>query len=255
MQFIDTHTHIYLEQFNDDRKETVQRAVDSGVSKLLLPNIDSNTIEGMHQMEIDHPGVCYAMMGLHPTHVKENYKKELKTVEDWLSKRKYIAIGEIGIDLYWDKAFYKQQVETFEFQCRLAVDLNLPVVIHARESYKELFESLENMKLSNLRGVFHAFTGHYDEANKLIDLGFMVGIGGIVTFKNSGLGEVVKGIDLEHILLETDSPFLAPTPNRGKRNESSYVKLVAQKIADVKEISLEKVAEATTQNAKKLFSI
>jgi TatD DNase family protein len=255
MELIDTHSHIFLPEFDADRDQVITNALESGVSKILLPNVDSTTTSALLDLVSEHPDVCLPMMGLHPTSVKEDYKEQLKTVEDNLSKRKYCAIGEIGMDLYWDKTFKKEQEEAFRYQIELAKKENLPIVIHARESFDEIFEIMHEVNDDNLKGVFHAFTGDNDQADQIVEWGFKIGIGGIVTFKNAGLDKVVHNIDINHIVLETDSPYLAPVPKRGKRNESAYVLYIAQKIAEIKNIELEEVAKITTKNARQLFNI
>ncbi|MEA2105381.1 MAG: TatD family hydrolase [Bacteroidota bacterium] len=255
MQFIDTHTHLYLPEFDQDRDQVINEAIDYNVIKLLLPNVDSSTINPLMDMVNKYPLNCFPMIGVHPTSVGEEYQKELDIVESWLKKEKFIAIGEIGMDLYWDKTFQKQQVEVFRRQLNLAKKYNLPVVIHARESFDEIFKIVDEEADDRLTGVFHAFTGTVEQANQIIEWGFMMGIGGIVTFKNAGLDKVVRNIDINHIVLETDSPYLAPVPKRGKRNQSAYIRHIAEKIALIKEISIEKVANITTDNAKQLFRL
>lgn len=253
MIFTDTHTHLYLNAFDEDRELAIQNAIDQDVKYMLLPNIDSGSVDNMLKLEKLFPENCFAMMGLHPTSVKENYLEELKNVEDWFAKRDFIAVGEIGIDLYWDKTFALQQEEAFRFQIELALEKNLPIVIHSRDSFDEIVNVLDDYRNKNLKGVFHCFTGTVEQANTAIELGFYLGIGGVVTFKNSGLAETVSKVDLKHILLETDSPFLAPMPFRGKRNESAYINLIANKIAEIKQTDREFIAEITTKNAKTLF--
>lgn len=255
MEFVDTHTHLYLPEFAEDIELVIERARQEGVSHLVLPNIDSKTIQLVDALREAYPETAVPLMGLHPTHVKDDWENELKLIFKALNAGVYAGVGEIGIDLYWDKTHFEQQVIAFEQQVKYALEKDMPVVIHARDSFNELFESLERINAPLYKGIFHAFTGSVEDAQKIQEMGFLIGIGGIVTFKNSGLAEVVKHIDLNHIVLETDSPYLAPTPFRGKRNESSYVKLVAQKIAEVKACSLEEVAEATTASAKKLFNL
>jgi len=251
LNIIDTHSHLYAEEFTDDIKETVERALNAGVKQILLPNIDQSTIDGMKDLCKTWPDVFKPMMGLHPSSVKkETYKAELERVKQELFMHSFIAVGEIGMDLYWDKSTQPEQQEAFETQCKWASELDLPIAIHSRNATMEVISSIEKLQIDNLTGVFHC-----SEANKIIDLGFKLGIGGVLTFKNSGLAEVLSEIDLEHLILETDSPYLAPAPYRGKRNESAYTALVAQKLADVKHTTLEKVAEITTQNAQELFRI
>lgn len=250
---IDTHTHLYIDRFDADRTETIQRAIDAGVERFYLPNIDSAHIENMLALEAAYPDRFFAMMGLHPCSVKENYEKELAIVKSWLDKRPFCAVGEIGIDLYWDKTFFEQQKDAFRRQIQWAKDLDIPIVIHSRESTWEVIAILQELKDEKLRGIFHCFGGNVQEANAITELGFHLGIGGVLTFKKAKLDETLKSVDLKHIVLETDSPYLAPKPYRGKRNESAYVKIVAEKLAAVKETSLEKVAEVTTQNALEIF--
>lgn len=253
MQFIDTHAHLYSEEFDADRTEMVQRALEAGLSQMYLPNIDSTSIAGMLDLETQFPGKCLAMMGLHPCYVKENYQEELALVKSWLEKRSFPAIGEIGIDLYWDKTFVKEQEEAFLTQVEWAKQYDLPIVIHSRESMDLILELLQPVRHERLRGIFHCFGGTVQQAEAAIELGFLLGIGGVLTFKKSGLDAVLSEIDLEHLVLETDAPYLAPTPFRGKRNESSYLLKVAEKLAEVKSVSLSEVAHITTQNALQLF--
>ncbi len=256
MNMIDTHTHLYLEEFDQDRAETIQRAKENSIYKCILPNIDSESIPKMHQMAAEFPEFTLMAMGLHPTSVKENYNEELQIAYQELKTGKYVAVGEMGIDLYWDKSFYEQQKIAFREQTKWALEFNLPLIIHSRDSFEEIFELMDELWTPNLRGVFHCFSGNQQQAEKIIkDYRFKLGIGGVLTFKNSGLREEIKNIDLQHILLETDAPFLAPMPYRGKRNESSYMKIVAEKLAEVKEISLDEIIEKTTQNAQRLFGI
>jgi len=255
MQLIDTHSHIFLPEFDSDRDQIIKAAKQSGVESILLPNVDYSTVDQLLSLVSKYPGYCFPMMGLHPTSVKENYKEELQTIENLLVKEKFFAIGEIGIDLYWDKTFRSEQEEAFRYQIDLAKKHNLPIVIHARESFDEIFTVMHDVMDEKLRGVFHAFTGNDIQARQIIEWGFKIGIGGIVTFKNSGLDKIVNNIDINHIVLETDSPYLAPVPKRGKRNESAYITYIAQKIAEIKSIDIEKVAEITTKNAKQLFRI
>lgn len=255
MKLIDTHSHIYSEAFDADIAEAIQRAKDANVGQILLPNIDSESIEPMFKLVNDYPDFCLPMMGLHPTSVKENYKEELAICEKWLNEESFIAIGEIGIDLYWDKTFLNEQQFVFEQQLKWAEDRNLPIVIHARESFSEIFEILESFKSKNLTGVFHSFTGNLEQAKKAIEMGFLLGLNGILTFKNSGLDKVIKEIDTKYLILETDSPYLAPTPKRGKRNESAYVAYIAEKLAEIHNLDIEVVTETTSQNAQNLFKI
>ena len=255
MNLIDTHTHLFSTQFDEDRKAVVQKAIDNGVSKMLLPNINSETIAAMHQLCEDFPEHCFSMMGLHPCDVTENYLEDLNTIKSHLEKGKYVAVGEIGIDLYWDKSTLDIQKEAFRQQLIWAKEYELPVAIHIRESFDEVFEVIEEVNDDKLKGVFHCFTGTVEQGKKAIELGFMLGIGGVATFKNSGLDKTIKELSLEHLILETDSPYLAPTPHRGQRNESSFLPLIAQKLADIYEINIEEVAEKTNQNANTLFKL
>ncbi len=255
MKLIDTHTHLYLDEFDNDRDEVVKNAIDKGVEQMFLPNINSKSIEGMLSLEAKFPKNVFAMMGLHPTDVKEDFEDELKIVEHWLAKRKFIAIGEIGIDLYWDTTFKNEQIIAFKFQIELARKYDLPIVIHSRDSMTEILEVLNSINLEKVKGVFHCFNGNLEEANKVIEMGFLLGIGGVVTFKNAGLDKIVSAIDLKYLLLETDAPFLTPAPHRGKRNESAHTYYIAQKIAEIKQTNIEEVAEITTKNAEHLFKI
>lgn len=254
MNFIDTHAHLYLDKF-EDIDEVIANAIDTGVSKMFLPNIDSSTLAAMNNLVAKYPNNCYPMIGVHPCDVKENFKEELKLVEQEARTGKYIAIGEIGIDLYWDKSFLGQQQEAFGFQLDLAKELGLPVAIHARDSFDEIFEVLDAHNDDSLNGVLHCFTGNLEQAERVLNYGgFKLGIGGVVTFKNGGLDKVIPHIGLEHLILETDSPFLAPKPYRGKRNESKYIPIIADRIAELKGLKIEEVAEATTKNAMELFN-
>lgn len=255
MKFIDTHTHLYLPEFDTDRDESVNRAVGSGIVKMLLPNIDVHSVGPMLSAVARYPGVCYPMVGLHPTSVKEDYLSQLEILEDLYTKHEFRAIGEIGIDLYWDKSFLNEQLIAFRRQISFALERNLPVVIHSRESFPEVFSVLDDFKEKNLKGVFHAFTGNLEEAQKAIGLGFKLGIGGILTFKNSGLDRVVKEIGPDNLILETDSPYLAPVPHRGKRNESSYICIINKKLAEIFGIDEERIAEITFLNSVELFKV
>lgn len=253
MIFTDTHTHIYDGQFSDDEAEVIQRAVEDGVTKMYMPNCDSTTIAPMMHMAERYPEHCLPMMGLHPCYVKENYKEELAIAEQQLAENKFTAVGEIGLDYYWDKTYVTQQKEAFEQQIDWALQYNLPIVIHTRESLQDGIDIVRKKQNGNLTGIFHCFSGGEEEARQIIDIGFKLGIGGVVTFKNSKLPEILKSVDLSHIVLETDAPYLAPTPYRGKRNESSYIPLIAEKLAEIKQVSIEEVAEITTANAAALF--
>ncbi len=255
MILIDTHTHLYLNAFDDDREAMVERAIASGVKYMFLPNIDSSSFRGMHELCERFPENCFPMMGLHPTSVKENFREELDKVEKLLKENTYYGIGETGIDLYWDKTFYREQLKAFNRQIDLSMEYDLPLVIHARESFTEIFRVLENRDIKGLRGVFHCFTGSIEEADRAIGLGFMLGIGGVLTYKKSGLDHVVAALGPDHLILETDAPFLPPVPHRGKRNESAYVLHVADKIAEVLDIPTSEVAKITTRNACNLFNL
>ncbi len=256
MFLIDTHAHLFLEQFDEDRAQVIQNAVDNGIKKIFLPDIDRSTSNAVLELAKKYSGICYPMIGLHPTSVKENFRDELKHVENMLDKEKYYGIGESGIDLYWDKTFLKEQIEAFRFQINLAKKTGLPLIIHSRESFNEIFSVLDELNDDNLKGIFHSFTGNEAQAEKILSYkGFKIGIGGIVTFKNSKLPDVVKKIDLKHIVLETDSPYLAPTPKRGKRNESAFLLYIAEKIADIHNVDLQTVANITTKNAENLFGL
>lgn len=255
MALIDTHTHLYLPEFELDRHQMVNNAIDAGISKMLIPNVDSDTIPGMLQLCNDFPDICYPMMGLHPCSVKENYLDELAIVKERVCKENYIAIGEIGIDLYWDKSFLNEQIDALHQQINLAISLDLPIVIHARDSFAEIFDILDQYKKSELKGVFHSFTGGLDEVRKIAEYDFYYGINGIVTFKNSGLDKAVKEIPLNRILLETDSPYLSPVPKRGKRNESSFLIYINDFVAGIYGISPVELAQTTSNNALKLFNL
>lgn len=251
---IDTHTHLYLEQFDEDRPEMIQRAIEKGITHFYMPGIDSNHIESMFQLEAQFPNNCFAMMGLHPCSVKENVEAELAIVEKYLSERKFIAVGEIGLDYYWDTTFVQQQKVAFVQQMDWAKHYKIPISIHCRESMDDAIELVSKTKTSDLNGVFHCFGGTIEQANKIIELGFYLGIGGVLTYKKSGLDEVLKNIDLQHIVLETDAPYLSPVPYRGKRNESAYIYEIAKKLAEVKDVDISEVAARTTENAKKVFN-
>lgn len=256
MILCDTHTHLYLPQFDDDRDEVVQQAIADGVKYMLLPNIDSGSAKAMLALSAKYPKNCFPMMGLHPSSVKENIESELQNVEQWLAKKRFCGVGETGIDLYWDKSFRQQQLEAFEFQAELAKKHQLPLVIHSREAFDEVFSVLDKVCDERLSGVFHCFTGTRQQAEKALSYGgFKLGIGGVLTFKNSGLDKVIQTIDLENIVLETDSPYLAPTPHRGKRNQSQYLLIVARKLAQIHQLPIPEIAKITTQNAKNLFKM
>jgi TatD DNase family protein len=255
MIFTDTHIHLYAEEFTSDRDLLIEEAMQLGVQRFFLPNIDTNWYEAMIDTENSFPENCFAMIGLHPCSVKENWEEELKFVETKLRERRFAAMGEIGIDLYWDKTFIAEQQKVFRKQIELANQYELPLVIHSRESFEMIYEILVDSKEKNPRGIFHCFTGTIAQAQRAIDLGFYLGIGGVVTFKNSGLDRVLADIDIKNIVLETDAPYLAPVPFRGKRNQPAYILKVAEKISSIKNISIEEVAEVTTENSMKIFGI
>jgi len=254
MTFTDSHTHLYDERLITD-EEQIQRAVDAGVTKMYMPNCDSHTIDGMLQLADKWPANCMPMMGLHPCYVKADYKDELAMVVDWLQKRKFCAVGEIGLDYYWDMTFKREQIEAFETQIDLALRYSLPIVIHSRESTQDCIDIVTKKQNGKLTGIFHCFSGTVEEAMRITELGLYLGIGGGLTYKKGNLPEIVKEIPLTHIVLETDAPYLAPVPYRGKRNESSYIPIIAQKIADIKNIPIEEVAAITTANAEKIFLV
>jgi TatD DNase family protein len=255
MNLIDTHAHIYAPEFAEDRAGMLARAFEQGVQQVYMPNIDHTSIEGMLQLEEQYPQKCFAMMGLHPCYVNADFERELQLVEEWLGKRKFIAVGEIGLDYYWSTEFKAQQEEAFIFQVNLAKKYKLPVVIHCRNSFRETVELLQKAGTDGITGVFHCFTGTLADARQVIDMGFLLGIGGVSTFKNGGLDKVLPFIDLQQIVLETDSPYLAPVPYRGKRNEVSYTSIVACRVADLMQVTMEEVACITTANALRLMSI
>lgn len=251
----DTHTHLYSEAFNEDLTETMQRAIDAGVQRFFIPAIDSGSTGAMYALEENYPEEVFLMMGLHPTSVKEDFKEELAHVEAQLEKRKFYAVGEIGIDLYWDKNTLAIQQEAFKRQIQLAKKYKLPIVIHCRDAFDEIFDVLETEKGEDLFGIFHCFTGTLEQAKKAISYNMKIGIGGVVTFKNGKIDTFLHEIDLKHIVLETDSPYLAPVPYRGKRNESSYLALICKKVAGIYKVSEETVAQITTQNSKEVFGV
>ncbi len=255
MTITDTHTHLYASEFDLDRTETINRAIQNGVTRFFIPAIDSSCVQNMYDLENQFPENVFLMMGLHPCYVKDNYLEELKIVENELAKRKFYAIGEIGIDLYWDKTTLEIQKKAFKHQIQLAKKYKLPINIHCREAFEEIFEVLEAEKSEDLFGIFHCFSGTYEQALQAISLNMKLGIGGVVTFKNGKIDQFLNKIDIKHIVLETDSPYLAPNPFRGKRNESSYLINVVNKLAEIYEISIEQIAEITTLNSKAIFGI
>jgi TatD DNase family protein len=252
--WIDTHAHLYADQFDADRADMMHRAEEKAIGKIFMPNIDHTSIDGMFELERKYPTVCFPMMGLHPCSVNKDFEKELYIIEDWLGKRKFAAVGEMGTDLFWDKTFWDQQVEAFKIQVGLAKKHKLPIVVHCRESMDQTIELAEQLQDGNLTGVFHCFTGNKQQADKLIKLGFYLGIGGVATFKKGGMEEVLPHIPLDKIVLETDSPYLTPTPHRGKRNEPAYIPLIGERVAEIKNIPVDQLRAATTQNALKLFA-
>jgi TatD DNase family protein len=251
--FTDTHAHIYSKDFDKDRIDTLARSFESGVTKIFMPNIDHSSVDAMLEVEEKNPAHCIPMMGLHPCSVKKDFEKELYTVETWLAKRKFAAVGEIGTDLYWDKTFWEHQKEAFNIQVNWAKKYELPIVIHCRDSMDETIQLLEPHLDGKLKGVFHCFGGSAEQAKKITAMGFYLGLGGVATFKKSGLEEVIPLLDLENIVLETDCPYLAPVPHRGKRNEPAYIPLIAQKIIELKKVTLDELATVTSFNAQKLF--
>jgi len=254
--FIDSHTHLYDDRFKDSLEDDINRAVNAGVTKMYLPNCDSSTIAGMMEVAGKWPRHCFPMMGVHPCYIKENYKEELDIAAEWLSKASFAAIGEIGLDYYWDKTFVTEQKEAFNVQMDWALQYQLPIVIHTRESMQDGIEMVKAKQKGSgrLRGVFHCFSGSAVQAKQITDLGFFLGIGGVVTYKNTALVEILKEVPLERIVLETDAPYLSPVPYRGKRNESSYIPIIGTKIAEIKACSLDEVARVTTANAERLFT-
>lgn len=255
MMLTDTHTHLYSKEFDKDRKEVIQKAIDLNVSRFFIPAIDSSHTQSMYDLEKEFPDNIFLMMGLHPTSVKENFEEELAHVEGQFAQRKFYAVGETGIDLFWDKSFLKQQQESFKRQIQLAKKYDLPVVIHCRDAFDEIFEVLESEKGNDLFGIFHCFTGNREQADKALSYNMKLGIGGVVTFKNGGIDKFLGEIPIEHIVLETDSPYLAPVPYRGKRNESSYIEIIAKKVAEIYAIDLNEVASITTQNSRDIFKV
>ncbi|MCY7421202.1 MAG: TatD family hydrolase [Chitinophagaceae bacterium] len=254
MQLIDTHCHLYLNEFDNDRYEVMSRAKNAGVTKFYLPSIDSTTMDVMMKMEGDYQNECFAMIGLHPCSVNESYLDELQKVDQWLQQRKFVALGEIGLDFYWDKTFTNEQYAAFNQQMEWALAYNLPIVIHTRQAMQETIDAVKPFAKKGLTGIFHCFGDSLEAAQQIISLGFLLGVGGVITYKNAGLAPVLEAIPLEHMVLETDAPYLSPVPHRGKRNESSYIFAIAQKLAEIKNVSVEEVALVTTSNAEKIFN-
>jgi len=252
---IDTHSHIYSEDFVNDIDDVIQRAYDNDIKKIVLPNINSGSVKRLVDLSDSYPHLCFPLLGLHPTSVSEDYKEELQAVEYWMDKRDFYGIGEIGIDLHWDRTFLQQQEDAFRHQLKLAKAKQLPVVIHVRNSFSEVLRIVQEEQDGSLKGIFHCFTGTETEANKVIDTGFLIGIGGVVTFKNSNLSEVLPKIDMNKLVLETDAPYLSPEPKRGRRNETAYLVYIAQKVAECYGVTVDEVAEITTSNARNLFGI
>lgn len=255
MILTDTHTHLYLEQFDSDRAEVVQKAMDNRITRFFIPAIDSTYYSAMFDLENQFPNNIFLMAGLHPTHVKNNYKDELDHVKKMLQERKFYAVGEIGIDLYWDKTYLQQQQEAFKTQINWAKEMSLPIVVHCRDAFDEIFEILEDVKEDSLSGIFHCFTGNLEQAKQAISYGLKLGIGGVITFKNGKIDQFLNEIPLKNIVLETDSPYLAPTPFRGKRNESSYLVNVVDKLVDIYGLTANEIAQITTQNSKDVFGV
>lgn len=255
MQLVDTHIHLYADEFNDDRKALIENAIGKGISKFFLPNIDSHSILPMYELCDAYPDHCFPMMGLHPCSVKENYKAEMSVIETEFSKRKFYAVGEIGLDFYWDKTFIREQEEVFIRQLHLAHEMNRPVVIHSRESVDRIIEIIHQQKHIIIKGIFHCFSGNEKQADEIIKMGMYLGIGGVLTFKNSGLDKVMEKIPLSHCVLESDAPYLAPSPYRGKRNIPEYLSLIAEKVAAIKQVSADEVAAVTTPNALNIFNM
>lgn len=252
---VDTHAHLYSKRFQNDRQVMVERAIESGVELMLLPNIDLESIAPMLELEAAFPQHCIPMMGLHPCSVGTDYETVLAQMEVWLDRRPFLAVGEMGVDLYWDKTYLNEQIEAFRIQVGWAKERKLPIVIHCRESMDLVIDLVRELHDENLRGVFHCFTGNLKQAEAIMELGFYLGIGGILTYKNGGIDEVIREVSSDFLLLETDAPYLAPVPHRGKRNESAYVRHVAERMAEIRGISVEAVAKMTSQNAKTLFEL
>jgi TatD DNase family protein len=255
MLLTDTHTHLYYETDDAKRAELVQRCKENEITRLFLPNVDAASVQMVFSLHESFPDICFPMLGLHPCSVKPGWEEELNAIQQAIHQHKIYAIGEIGIDLYWDKTTLPEQILAFKQQIAWAKSLKLPIVIHCRDAFDEVFDVLEQEQGDDLRGIFHCFTGTLTQANKIIDLGFYLGIGGVVTYKNSGLDKVVSQVDMNHLVLETDSPYLTPVPYRGKPNESSYLIYIAQKVAELHQTNLDTVAAITTENSKKVFGI
>ncbi len=255
MILTDTHTHLYAEEFLSDRSQSIQQAIDAGISRMFMPNIDVKSIQPMLDVAWSFPQHCFPMMGLHPCSVDEYVEENLFQIHKWFKKRKFYAVGEIGLDYYWSLDFKDQQIAAFKKQLQWAIQFDLPVVIHSRNANDDIISIITQMKHPKLRGIFHCFSGNAEQAKQITDLGFYLGIGGVLTFKNAGLDKAIEAVSLEQMVLETDSPYLAPVPHRGKRNESLYIEIIARKLAELKNVSLETVAQITTENSKKIFGI
>lgn len=255
MEFTDTHCHLFLPEFDKDRDEVIQRGLKSNVRKFFLPNVDSSTLDGLLSLSRNYPSCCFPLAGLHPSSVEEDYREELEKIKDEIDKGVFHGIGEIGLDFYWDRTFAVEQEEALTIQLSWARDMNLPAIIHVRNSFDETIRLIKKVGGGNLRGIFHCFTGTEEQAKQVIDIGFHLGIGGILTFKNAGLDQVLRNVSLEHLVLETDSPYLAPVPKRGKRNEPAFLPYVANKLAEIKEIDVHQIARQTNQNARLIFGI
>jgi TatD DNase family protein len=253
MKFTDTHAHIYSDKYNGDRDEVIRRTVENGVHKIYMPNVDVDSIDEMLEAELNNPGVCIPMMGLHPCDVNAEFEKQLYVMEAWIGKREFAGIGETGLDLYWDKTFFEQQKEALRIQIQWAKKKRWPIILHCRESMDETITIIREEKSEDLKGIFHCFTGSVDQAKEIIELGFLLGIGGVSTYKNGGLDKVLPEIGLEHLVLETDGPYLAPVPHRGKRNSTEYIPLIAQRVGDLTMSTLERVSSITEENSKKIF--
>ncbi|MFC0264335.1 TatD family hydrolase [Fontibacter flavus] len=253
MNYIDTHVHIYSPKYNEDRDEVIRRTLENGVNKLYMPNIDVASIDAMLEAELRYPGVCIPMMGLHPCDVKKDFEKELYVMEDWIGKREFAGIGETGLDLYWDKTFFEQQKEALRIQIRWAKEKKWPIILHCRESMDETIAIIKEEKTEDLKGIFHCFSGSLDQAKEIIELGFLLGIGGVSTYKNGGLDKVLPEIGLDHLVLETDGPYLAPVPHRGKRNSPEYIPIIAERVGDLTASTVDQVSKVTTENSNQVF--
>jgi TatD DNase family protein len=253
VQYIDSHVHIYSKKYDDDRDDVIRRSVENGVGRLYMPNIDEESIDAMLEAELKYPDICIPMMGLHPCDVKKDFEKALYTMEAWIDKREFAGIGETGLDLYWDKTFFEQQKEALRIQIQWAKQKKWPIILHCRESMDETIEVIKEEKTADLKGIFHCFSGTLDQAKEIIDLGFLLGIGGVATYKNGGLDKILNELGLEHVVLETDGPYLAPVPHRGKRNSPEYIPIIAERVGDLTQSDLEKVSKATLENSIRIF--